>query len=131
MSLTPHAAVRIEHPAVAGSVSAQGYSYEPTRAEELCAQCGYSGAIRTLTGTKYRSVCSNPQRRGGRWVEGDYGGPGGVSQVGQQRGVSRGNKLTQTGHLLRGFAALASSTSAPAFWLIVVGTLTQATAVWL
>lgn len=47
----PQPAKGIQHPALPGfNASVQGYSYEPARAKQLFAECGFSGTIRLLVG---------------------------------------------------------------------------------
>src|SRR3990170_2882572 len=47
----PQPAKGIQHPALPGfNASVQGYSYEPARAKQLFAECGFTGTIRLLVG---------------------------------------------------------------------------------
>lgn len=47
----PQPARGIQHPALPGfNASVQGYSYEPARARQLFAECGFTGTVRLLVG---------------------------------------------------------------------------------
>ncbi len=57
----PSAASTIQHPALPGYAPAQGFAYDPARARELYAQCGYTATLRiavwmTTTGAMQASA---------------------------------------------------------------------------